>query len=388
MLFYILIEATATAPSTPQRPSINVQKTTQINSLPVTNAALPKRQSAKVQSSSSISVFNRSDMIPVIVPRNNPRVEQVAESRKEGVQMKTVPLPLQSKTSDLRKYMNVRDNLEMSNVPAQSDTEFRNAMDLSASDRSTTAVTSSVVGAAAAEKKAKDDKLLISGKVNTSAAFDNLARYQNESYQFSGNNENPDTSHLEGQKGGRRHSLVSNWEQKERSSYRSGLTSGNVSGKLTSRGYPLTGESESVSASDEDAIADLMEMHNQFVGSMQSRLAKLQMVLNYWRRQDIKGALSAISKMADHSVVADVISLLAEKTDTVTLDICTCLLPLLSGLVESDTDRHQEIALDMLLKLVRVFGSVIYSSLSASSSVGVDIEAEQRLGSCFILIHL
>ncbi|KAL3830728.1 hypothetical protein ACJIZ3_019530 [Penstemon smallii] len=196
------IASTATAPSTPQRPSINVLKTTQVNSLPVTNAALPKRQSAKVQSSSSISVFNRSDMVPVIVPRNNPKVEQVAESRKEGVQMKTVPLPLQSKTSDLRKYMNVRDNVEMSNVPAQSDTEFRNAMDLSASDRSISAVTSSVVGVAAAERKAKDDKLLSSGKVNTSAAFDNLARYQNESYQFCGNNENPDTSHVEGQKGG------------------------------------------------------------------------------------------------------------------------------------------------------------------------------------------
>lgn len=40
--------------------------------------------------------------------------------------------------------------------------------------------------------------------------------------------------------------------------------------------------------------------------------------------------------------------------------------------------RHQSISLEMLLKLVRVFGSVIYSSLSASSSVGVDIEAEQR----------
>lgn len=32
----------------------------------------------------------------------------------------------------------------------------------------------------------------------------------------------------------------------------------------------------------------------------------------------------------------------------------------------------------MLVKLVRVFGSVIYSAVSASSSVGVDIEAEQR----------
>lgn len=40
--------------------------------------------------------------------------------------------------------------------------------------------------------------------------------------------------------------------------------------------------------------------------------------------------------------------------------------------------RHLGISLEMLLKLVRVFGSVIYSTLSASSSVGVDIEAEQR----------
>ncbi|XP_027149862.1 katanin p80 WD40 repeat-containing subunit B1 homolog isoform X2 [Coffea eugenioides] len=45
-------------------------------------------------------------------------------------------------------------------------------------------------------------------------------------------------------------------------------------------------------------------------------------------------------------------------------------------------DRHQNISLEMLLKLVRVFGSVIYSSISAPSSVGVDIEAEQRLERC------
>ena len=43
--------------------------------------------------------------------------------------------------------------------------------------------------------------------------------------------------------------------------------------------------------------------------------------------------------------------------------------------------RHQNLSLEMLLKLVRVFGSVIYSTISASSSVGVDIEAEQRYGS-------
>lgn len=45
------------------------------------------------------------------------------------------------------------------------------------------------------------------------------------------------------------------------------------------------------------------------------------------------------------------------------------------------TFRFRGVSLEMLLKLVRVFGSMIYSSLSASSSVGVDIEAEQRCDS-------
>lgn len=98
-----------------------------------------------------------------------------------------------------------------------------------------------------------------------------------------------------------------------------------------------------------------------------------QVVLDYWQRHDIKGALNAISKMGDHSVsiillssggwmnsktcyatsryssfllillmlqvLADVMCLLSEKTDVVTLDICSCLLPLLAGLLESDMDR-------------------------------------------------
>lgn len=40
--------------------------------------------------------------------------------------------------------------------------------------------------------------------------------------------------------------------------------------------------------------------------------------------------------------------------------------------------RHQDISLTMLLKLAKVFGSLIYTSLSTPTSVGVDIEAEKR----------
>ena len=39
-------------------------------------------------------------------------------------------------------------------------------------------------------------------------------------------------------------------------------------------------EKETPSASDEDVVADVMEQHDQFISSMQSRLAKLQVILN------------------------------------------------------------------------------------------------------------
>lgn len=40
--------------------------------------------------------------------------------------------------------------------------------------------------------------------------------------------------------------------------------------------------------------------------------------------------------------------------------------------------RHASISLEMLLKLVVVFGPMIHSTLSAPPAVGVDLHAEQR----------
>lgn len=50
--------------------------------------------------------------------------------------------------------------------------------------------------------------------------------------------------------------------------------------KFKQRGYSPPAEKEMASLSDEDAAADVMEQHDQFVSSMQSRLAKLQVFLS------------------------------------------------------------------------------------------------------------
>ncbi|CAI0415350.1 unnamed protein product [Linum tenue] len=44
--------------------------------------------------------------------------------------------------------------------------------------------------------------------------------------------------------------------------------------------------------------------------------------------------------------------------------------------------RHLSISMELLVKLVRTFGTVIYSTISASTTIGVDIEAERRMERC------
>ncbi|XP_074579055.1 katanin p80 WD40 repeat-containing subunit B1 homolog KTN80.4-like [Curcuma longa] len=148
------------------------------------------------------------------------------------------------------------------------------------------------------------------------------------------------------------------------------------------RSYKQNTEIETLPVSDEDSIQIILRSHDQFLNSMQSRLTKLQVVQRLWERNDVKGVISALDRMSDHGVSADVLCSLKDKSDVITLDICTSLLPLLTNLLESKRDRHLGVALEMLLKLVRIFGPVIHSTMSAGPSVGVDLQAEQRLERC------
>ncbi|ESW31267.1 hypothetical protein PHAVU_002G224100 [Phaseolus vulgaris] len=132
------------------------------------------------------------------------------------------------------------------------------------------------------------------------------------------------------------------------------------------------------SANDGEIIEGLMQIHDATVSNLRSRLTKLQVVRHFWESNDIKGAISALRKLADQSVQADVISVLVEKMEIFTLDLFSCLLPVLTGLVDSKIERHVKVSLDMLLKLVVVFGPTIRSTISAPPSVGVDLHGEQR----------
>uniref|UniRef100_A0A164SN84 Katanin p80 subunit C-terminal domain-containing protein n=1 Tax=Daucus carota subsp. sativus TaxID=79200 RepID=A0A164SN84_DAUCS len=225
----------------------------------------------------------------------------------------------------------------------------------------------------------------------------NLINKESKSFPYvtRAHRKDQDTSAMESQRAATTRSLPTNWEKKDRSPGHKGFASSNLSGAVSSvntlpnvrlyenmqdfflidqhfpflhlyvilgmlaiigisflksvalsfnfniRGTSLSTEKEMEPVNEEDTISALTEQHKKFVGSLQSRLAKLEMVQKYWERNDIKGAIGMTEKMSDNAVLADIVSILAEKPDIVTLDICTCVLPLLTSLLESEIDQYE-----------------------------------------------
>ncbi|XP_056164483.1 katanin p80 WD40 repeat-containing subunit B1 homolog KTN80.4 isoform X2 [Syzygium oleosum] len=384
------LASTGSVPGTPQRVNVNAgSKVAPATSVTAQSAAAARRNTAKANATIGLPSFSKSDIAPVIVPRTDARSELAAESKKEvDLASRTMPFSLQSKSIELRKLSNGRDELDQPTVSGQSELAGPNPSSSGniANRNIFSVVRAPAQGLSTAERNTMDDSSGFPSKHDASSVMDAPANYQRENYESRMQKANRAQLFADGQRGGRMRSPFVNWEKREKinidgptPSITSRAGPGVNGLPFSMRGHRPSAEKETVSASDEDAIADVMERHDQFVGSMQSRLAKLQVVNGFWGRKDIKGAIGAMEKMADNSVLADVVSIVTEKIDMVTLDIFTCLLPLLNGLLESDLDRYLSISLDILLKLVRVFGSMVYSAVLASTPVGVDIEAEQRL---------
>ncbi|XP_076942732.1 katanin p80 WD40 repeat-containing subunit B1 homolog KTN80.1-like isoform X2 [Bidens hawaiensis] len=137
-----------------------------------------------------------------------------------------------------------------------------------------------------------------------------------------------------------------------------------------------------MSKKEDDVADDLMQNHDVFVSSLRARLTKLQVVRHFWGQNDTKGAINALRKLPDHAVQADVVNVLMEKMESLTLDHFSSLLPVLLDLLDSKTERHISVSLELLLKLVAVFGPVISSTVSAPPTVGIDLHAEKRLECC------
>lgn len=426
------IASTGNVPGTPQRPVVNAgTKIAAVNSSANTTTTLSsislKRSFPKGNGTTGMQTINKPDVMPVIVPRTSAKLEQVTESRKENATERkepvfesrketvaerkesvaerkesvaesrkevsaerTVTYNIQSKSTDSRRPPTSRDSSDRVNIPIHSGLMgSKNGDDIADQDLLNAA--NGVNQPSTNNEKRVDVRNTGNAKLRENLSVEPSTNYQRETYDIRVH-KSRDSSSFEMPRGARTRTLVQNWGRRDGSPGFEGPTRCDSSNSFLSgmnrpytlRVRPSTVGNETVSASDEDAIADLLDHHGEFIDTAHSRLRKLQVVQQLWRRKDVKGLISALGKMSDHAVSSDIMSVLMEKSDIITLELCTCLLPLLSCLLDSKIDRHLCISLEMLLKLVKTFGSVINSTLSAGSSVGVDLQAEQRLERCNI----
>lgn len=184
-----MVEATGSVPGTPQRISFNASpKTVPASSMAVPSGTAPKRNSTKAQSTASVPVINKLDVIPVIVPRTNMRSEQAADSRKEvGLAARTMPFSLQSKATDFRKLSNSRDEVDKQIVSVVPEFTGSKAAELSSgTDRNILPVAKSLTqGVSAEERSMKDDRFIGPSKHEMNSMTESAASYQHASCMLS-----------------------------------------------------------------------------------------------------------------------------------------------------------------------------------------------------------
>ncbi|KAG2244676.1 hypothetical protein Bca52824_093478 [Brassica carinata] len=344
---------TGSVPSTPHRVSL-----ASVSKAAVSNAATSRRNFTKANPKGILLI--RLQILFRCLSPEDPRIEQ-AESRAElDIIARTMPYSLQA--ADSRRSPSSKNNQDLPNAPVLEMSDSQPVEPSNIPDKNTFPGGKGGMRGAA-ERSINDFRYKRYGRSNSRSRMGSPPRNHDENYDLVSHKSSREPSPTESRKGGRFQSLVINRERRGRFS--------NFEGPVSNFRWRKSA-----------ALTSTLQ-----ICSMQSRLAKLQVVRRYWERNDVKNTIGSMEKMADNAVTADVLSIITERNEIMTLDTCTSLLPILAALLASDMDQHLNVSLDLLLKLVRLYGSPIYSSLSAPASVGVDIEAEQRIerySRCFV----
>ncbi|GMP72579.1 hypothetical protein CsSME_00030557 [Camellia sinensis var. sinensis] len=340
----------------------------------------------------------KSFVVPSVVPRDNADGKESANSRRESVSSGRASIGMSLKPPHIRRPSATKFDGERLSVPIESESFCKRSDD--------TAVYPSFHHRLIADDDARETSVEKHLNIKSVAEkFEKVLSPKGPSNQENGNDppsSSEGTNSVKLVNGvavvqGRTRSLVERFERRER------LNSDEVQAHDTTahiitetakttpmlnRDPQITGR-ELTSSNDGDLTEDLMQNHDVFLSTLQSRLTKLQVLRHFWDRNDINGAIDAVRKLPDHSVQADLMSILMEKMEILTLDLFSCLLPVLLGLLDSKIERHANISLEMLLKLVAVFGPVVRSTISAPPVIGPDLHAEKRLECCSqCFIHL
>ncbi|KAH6790579.1 hypothetical protein C2S51_005585 [Perilla frutescens var. frutescens] len=356
----------------------------------VSTIGIQKRgPAASLPTKASVLSVNRSIVMPNIVPRDGSDGKDSVGSRRESIASSKASSGMNSKPPHTRRLSSNRLDMERMSVSLESlpsdnmknhvvsrkDLNLRNRLVADANPKDSSEGKQSSIKTVAEkldrtslpETTSSDQSLDSSKGVNSVKVVNGVA-----------------VRH------GRTRSLVERFERKEKADVDEICTPDRVPSVVSE---PMETPSSQNSdqkidvmvqpiLDDNNVLENLMQSHDVLLSTFRSRLTKLQVVRHFWERNDVKGAINAVRKLPDHSVQADVVGVIIERMEIITLDLFSCLLPVLLGLLESKAERHASVSLEMLLKLVAVFGTVVRTTVSAPPSVGVNLHAEERLECC------
>ncbi|XP_069112641.1 katanin p80 WD40 repeat-containing subunit B1-like [Argopecten irradians] len=148
---------------------------------------------------------------------------------------------------------------------------------------------------------------------------------------------------------------------------------------------PKTGNGGSTPSGepDEDTVLTaVLKGHSAMSQVMSSRSKNIQIVRAMWTSGNTKTAVDSAISMNDLAVLVDLFNVLNLKSGLWSLDLCATLLPHIKDLLKSKYDSYVMTACNALKIILRNFGPVIKSNLTAPPSVGVDISREERYRKC------
>ncbi|XP_061162981.1 katanin p80 WD40 repeat-containing subunit B1-like isoform X3 [Saccostrea echinata] len=134
--------------------------------------------------------------------------------------------------------------------------------------------------------------------------------------------------------------------------------------------------------SEGEALSTLSSGHDAMAKVLSHRSKNLQIVRAMWTSGNTKAAVDSAISMKDPSVIVDLLNVLNLKSGLWSLDLCSCLLPQVQDLMDSKYDSYVTAACEALKIMLKNFGPVIKSNLTAPPSQGVDISREERYRKC------
>lgn len=131
-------------------------------------------------------------------------------------------------------------------------------------------------------------------------------------------------------------------------------------------------------------LQEVGENHSNFLTVLQRRSENVNLILKWWESGNMPAALNGLNMMNDLSVTADVLKngLTDTRNEWITLELCGQVIPLAGNLIESKYESYIRTGISVIGTLIKQFRSVISSTLTAPSTMGVDLSREDRIKRC------